>query len=117
MTLRKLPFGLHLVGHSLILSFMMITNIFPVSSQIPYEDFIQFNSPDSVILHDIRQFSFSSSFDTKSRKRFELKFKVAKDAQMFYQMIDQQRRLIQQERPRRSPTSPPAQRSSYFVVD
>lgn len=76
-----------------------------------------FSRHDTIIIRNVRQFSFSACFETDVFQDFELKFQVPGDAQAFAENLSReaQKLLVPAERVgyRRSPTAPPG-RNSYF---
>jgi len=89
-----------------------------ITHQIYTADWMFYSGPSSVVVKDIRQFSFSSSFDTEFRSQFELKFIVPEDARDFTNVINTEFRKIAERGGdyRRSPqtASPTTRRTGYF---
>jgi hypothetical protein len=85
-----------------------------ITSQICTSDWMYYVRPNTVVIKNIRQFSFSACFATNMFRELELKFRVPGDAKDFGSVINGEARKIaeRQGNVRRSP--PGTHRNSYF---
>jgi len=69
----------------------------------------------TVAVHDMRQFSFSSFFETNIRSTYELRFTVSQDARAFTEIIRDESKRIGQQKANSYRYSPSGiLRNSYF---
>ncbi|KAF8541034.1 hypothetical protein BDD12DRAFT_830974 [Trichophaea hybrida] len=87
-----------------------------ITNQICSSNWLYYSRPRTVKMKNIRQFSFSSSFETDLWRDFELRFLQPSDAHAFTQVINQEfRKMAAQRKPeyQTSPMSNPI-RENYF---
>lgn len=85
-----------------------------VTSQIS-SSWMYYNRPNCVIVKNIRQFSFSSCFETKVLRDFELQFLIAADALAFTQIVSHEsRKMATLRNMEYRPAVAGKQRDSYF---